>query len=86
MDTSPEQLKQAPNAFQPMFRFVDKGDWDLSGAKDEQDKKEQNANIKENSGITYKGEKLGYYFRADEVKKGDASAALEQAVEINQPS
>lgn len=80
LDTPPEQLTQAPNQWQPMFRFIDKGDWGLS--KD----KEEDANIIENSGITYKGKKLGYYFRADEVNEGDASANLEQAIEIQAPN
>lgn len=82
LDTPPEQLKEAaPNKWQPMFRFVDKGDWGLSKKKDE------DTNIKENSGVTYpKAGKLGYYFRADEVEEGDGATALGQAVEIEAPN
>lgn len=81
LDTPPEQLKEAPNQWTPMFRFVDKGDWGLSKQKDE------DTNIKENSGVTYpKAGKLGYYFRADEVNKGDGATALGQAIEIEAPN
>jgi len=89
LDTSPEQLNQAPNNWQPIFRFTDKGNWNLSDADNENQRNKENANIKENSGITYGGnnaKKLGYYFRADEVKRDDGSAHQEQAVEIVPPN
>lgn len=82
----PERLEQAPNNWQPIFRFVDKGNWNLSRASNDNQKKKENANIKENSGITYGSDPMGYYFRADEVKRGDGSANLEQAVEIEPPN
>lgn len=86
LNIPPKEIKEAPNQWQPMFRFVDKGNWDLSEAGNSNQKKKENANIKENSGITYDGEKLGYYFRADEVKEGDGSASQEQAIEIKSPN
>ncbi|KAA2283530.1 hypothetical protein [Candidatus Nitrosocosmicus sp. SS] len=86
LDIPPKDITVAPNKWQPIFRFIDKGNWDLSRANNSNQKKNENANIKENSGITYGGGELGYYFRADEVKEGDGSASQEQAVEIVAPN
>jgi hypothetical protein len=80
LDIAPRDLREAPNKWQPMFRFVDKGDWGLD------DDNEKDANIKENSGITYHGRPMGYYFRADEVAEGDGSVSLEHAIEIEPPT
>lgn len=80
LNIAPKDIRQAPNQWQEGFRFVDKGDWGLSN-DDDLDK-----NIFENSGITFGGKPLGYYFRADEVAEGDGSATLEQAIEIEAPN
>ncbi|KAA2280477.1 hypothetical protein [Candidatus Nitrosocosmicus sp. SS] len=75
LDTPIDQLEEAPNKWQNGFTFLDDGKWHKGTNQ-----------ITENSGVTYGGDKLGFYVRMDEVGKGDCQCNFCQAVEIEPPN